>query len=59
MAEEQTVQSEDQALAEPSERSPAAVDVQRLADRVYRLMLADARLELARLGQRVARPARR
>jgi hypothetical protein len=37
------------------QRPPAEVDIRELAERVYRLMLADARLELARRG----RPPRR
>lgn len=32
------------------ERGPSALDVERLADRVYRLMLADVRLERSRMG---------
>lgn len=32
-------------------RAPAAVDIERLADRVYRLMLAELRLERARGGK--------
>jgi hypothetical protein len=35
----------------PSEPSaPSTIDVEKLADKVYRLMLAELRLELARQG---------
>ena len=37
---------------------PAAVDIQQLAERVYRLMLADLRLERARGERPVRRKAR-
>jgi hypothetical protein len=30
--------------------APPAIDVEKLADKVYRLMVADVRLELARRG---------
>ena len=34
----------------PSGTAPPAIDVEKLADKVYRLMVADVRLELARRG---------
>jgi hypothetical protein len=52
-------QSEPTHAAEPvpadGQQSPAAVDVAQLADKVYKLMLADLRLGLAR-GERLPRP---
>jgi hypothetical protein len=40
------------------DRPTAAVDIQQLAERVYRLMLADLRLERARGERPVRRKAR-
>ena len=34
----------------PSGAAPPAIDVEKLAEKVYRLMVADVRLELARRG---------
>ena len=34
----------------PGAAAPPAIDVEKLAEKVYRLMVADVRLELARRG---------
>jgi hypothetical protein len=46
------------ARSTPGSASPSEIDVQQLADRVYRLMLADIRLERAR-GHRMHGARRR
>jgi hypothetical protein len=53
---EQSEPAHDPKPAPVDEQQPSpAVDVAQLADRVYRLMLADLRLSLAR-GERLPRP---
>jgi len=49
-------ESSDREISETSPaKSTADVDVEKLADRVYRLMIGEARLELARRGQVINR----
>ena len=54
---EQSEPTHDAQPAPPDgQQPPAELDVAQLADKVYRLMLADLRLGLAR-GERLSRPA--
>ena len=46
MAEQRTPDTS----ADETKAGASTVDVERIADRVYRLMLADVRLERARIG---------
>jgi hypothetical protein len=54
---EPAAQNGQQAPQKPEGR-PAAVDLQQLAERVYRLMLADLRMDRARGERPVRRKAR-
>ena len=58
MSEVSPVQEGGEPPAEPAGQEAPPIDVQALAERVYRLMLAEARRERAR-GETTRRPGRR